>query len=290
MTSDDLVEALLKLDSETLIIGGPYYQALLHRCVDALPSRIFLMPAFHDEAPFFYPQTGALIKNAKGLIFLSEGEKKMTVMAHGQMMNKVKIENSVVGLPYINKGIENEDSNDLAVRLLTPFMLYVGRVDRGKNVEELIDWHTRANEQRQAENKEPVKLILAGAKGFEVKETHWVKSVGFVSNEEKQALIKNAMALVNLSKNESFSFVMFEAWQLGTPVVAHTHCQVTRQHVDVSAGGFACQNAAEYTSALTCFESEQHRAILANNGKTYADELCDEDKFGQRLLNVLRAA
>jgi len=196
MSSDSLIQALKKLDGDTIIIGGPYYQALLHQCVEALPSRIFVMPAFHDEAPFYYPQTGALIKNSKGLIFLSQGEKSMTVLTHGKMMNKTKIESSVVGLPYINKDIENEEYNDFAIRLITPYMLYVGRVDLGKNVEELINWHIAANEKLQAENREPVKLILAGAKGYKVRENQWIKSVGYVSNKERVVSVVRTQASI----------------------------------------------------------------------------------------------
>lgn len=150
--------------------------------------------------------------------------------------------------------IAEEKQNDLAIRLITPYMLYVGRVDRGKNVDQLVDWHMATNETRILESKEPIKLILAGVKGYDVAENQWIKSVGFITDEEKRALIKNAVALVNLSKNESFSFVMFEAWQVGTPVIAHSHCQVTSQHIESSAGGFSCENSSEYAAAVKCLE------------------------------------
>lgn len=288
MTSAALVEALLAVDEDTLIVGGPYYQALIHNVVAALPGRVTVMPAFHDETPFRFEAVNRLIKQAKDLLFLTETEKTMTIEWHGNAMTRRKLETPVLSLPYIEAPSGAEQSQTgLAARLMGKYFLYIGRIDEGKNITQLMEWHHFANEDRLQKGSAAIPLLMAGKGIVPNFDSPHVKLLGFVSEEEKGQLIDDALGLINLSLNESFSFVLFEAWQRGVPVIVHKSCDVLRRHVDLSRGGYYCENAAEYCAALSQFEIPELRKRLSDNGRSYADQICSEDRFMRRLSKIL---
>lgn len=103
MVSSELVSALKAEPDDTLIIGGPYYQTMIHAVVAALPGRVAVMPAFHDEPPFYFAPVARLVRDARALLFLTETEKAMTIAHHGAAMDRRKLETPVLSLPFIDE-------------------------------------------------------------------------------------------------------------------------------------------------------------------------------------------
>lgn len=287
MTSTPLIAALQELPQDVLIIGGPYYQALIHCAVAALPGRIFVMPAFHDEPPFQFPAVNRLVRDARALMFLTETEKTLTIRYHGDAMTRAKFETPVLSLPYITPTVAKPASEpSLVKRLFDSYAVYVGRVDAGKNVRTLMDWHHSMNIGRQDKGAPVIPLLMMGPASAPVLPSPYVKYLGFVPAAEKQALIADALCLVNLSLNESFSFVLFEAWQRDVPVIVHRDCAVMQAHIEVGKGGYACQDQADYARAVTQLEKPDQRRIRAENGRAYADRVCSADGFIDRLAQI----
>lgn len=287
LTSTPLIAALQELPQDVLIIGGPYYQALIHCAVAALPGRIIVMPAFHDEPPFQFPAVNRLVRNARALMFLTETEKTLTIRHHGDAMTRAKFETPVLSLPYITPvPPERGAQASLVKRLFDQYMLYIGRMDAGKNVHQLMTWHHRFAEKRQRKGKPIIPLLMVGAGAGIGFDSPHVKHLGFVSGPEKHALLADALGLVNLSLNESFSFVLFEAWQRDVPVIVHRDCAVMQAHIEVGKGGYACQDQADYARAVTQLEKPDQRRIRAENGRAYADRVCSADGFIDRLAQI----
>jgi len=93
--------------------------------------------------------------------------------------------------------------------------------------------------------------------------------LGYVDEATKNSIIKNAIALINLSNNESFSYVIMEAWLNRTPIIASSDCAVTRSHCIKSHGGLLTSNEPSFIAALETMQNQSANKELANNGFNY---------------------
>ncbi len=83
-------------------------------------------------------------------------------------------------------------------------------------------------------------------------------------------IIKNALALVQPSTNESFSIVLMEAWRLGVPVVVHGLCSVTKEHVEHSGGGLFFSDLDDFIGVMDRIISDAPpREAMGRSGKQY---------------------
>ena len=106
--------------------------------------------------------------------------------------------------------------------LRRPYLLYVGTIEPRKNLIRLL----RAFECLKQEQNIPHQLVLAGGKGWNNEEIYQaaysVENViftGYLSEEEKYSLYKNAAAFVFPSLYEGFGIPPLEAMSFGCPVV-----------------------------------------------------------------------
>lgn len=101
------------------------------------------------------------------------------------------------------------------------YFVYVGTLQPRKNIARLTQAFSLA---RQTLGDE-IGLVLAGGKGWLYDPT-WVEGVegvtltGYVTDDEKGALLSGALALAFPSLYEGFGFPVVEAMGLGTPVLA----------------------------------------------------------------------
>jgi glycosyltransferase involved in cell wall biosynthesis len=91
----------------------------------------------------------------------------------------------------------------------------------------------------------------------------------FIPEEDKYLVISQALGLINLSQNESFSLVLMEAWLCETPVVVHQDCEVTAGHCQKSKGGIAISSKEEFNAALNTLNCPDTNKKLAILGKYY---------------------
>ena len=111
-----------------------------------------------------------------------------------------------------------------------PYALYVGRLERKKNVAFLVEAFARFKSARGL--GDPLQLVLAGPSGAGfgeleqaiersgVKES--IRLLGYVSEDDKAALLNRALGLVHPSLYEGFGITLIEAMACGT-VVAASH-------------------------------------------------------------------
>ena len=103
-----------------------------------------------------------------------------------------------------------------------PYILYIGTIEPRKNLVRLI----QAYERLKREQGIPHQLVLAGGKGWANDEIiHMAEKVenviltGYISEEEKYALYKNADVFAFPSIYEGFGIPPLEAMHFGCPVV-----------------------------------------------------------------------
>ena len=94
-------------------------------------------------------------------------------------------------------------------KITSPFIVYAGRKDEGKNINTLIRYFARYKERMNND----MQLVLIG--GGKVKIPDAVKKdvhdLGFVDIQDKYDITASATLMCQPSKNESFSIVIMES-------------------------------------------------------------------------------
>src|SRR5262249_44729548 len=106
------------------------------------------------------------------------------------------------------------------------YLLFAGRVDAHKGVPQLLAWYRAL---REAGPRAP-RLVLIGEVAMPVAAERGVEVRGFVSEEEKLALMQGALALVHPSPFESLGIVLLEAMASATPILVHGDSPVMVEH------------------------------------------------------------
>lgn len=126
-----------------------------------------------------------------------------------------------------------------------PYLFYLGRVERGKGIPELLAAYGRL---RSAVADAPA-LVLAGEASMNVR-AEGVRVLGRVSEQEKWDGLAGALAAVVPSAKESLSLLALEAFSVGTPVLANAASQVLAGHLERSRAGVAFSDAAGFVDAV----------------------------------------
>jgi glycosyltransferase involved in cell wall biosynthesis len=146
-----------------------------------------------------------------------------------------------------------------------PYLLYLGRMEAGKGVLELVRRHQAlVNDFHDA----PA-LILAGSGDLKPSGTR-VICVGRIDEESKWDALAGALAVVVPSKYESLSLLTLEAFAVGTPVIGNAASEVVVGQLQRSGGGvpFELERDESFREAVRRAGAE--RAELGKAGKKYA--------------------
>ncbi|PJF23695.1 MAG: glycosyl transferase, partial [Phototrophicales bacterium] len=91
----------------------------------------------------------------------------------------------------------------------------------------------------KAERPGPLTLALSGTGSIPLPSRDDIVGLGMLPRDALTDAYASAVALCQLSLNESFSLVLMESWLQSRPVIVHADCAVTRGHVERSGGGYA---------------------------------------------------
>jgi len=169
-------------------------------------------------------------RRAKTIIAVSNNTKKDLVELYNIPGEKIK----VIYEGY-NRNFQFSIFNFQSIfndKISKPYLLFVGRLEERKNIIGII----QAFEILKEKYKIPHKLILAGKPGFNYKKIQSYLSnssymseiilTGFVSEEEKQELLKNAEVFLFPTFYEGFGLPILEAQNAGVPVVASIEASI----------------------------------------------------------------
>lgn len=229
------------------------------------PERSIFIPTCHDEAPIYLSIFASEFHLPKYIMYNTEKEREF-------VQNKFKnthIPNCLAGV-----GVDINVSAtgvDLKARfgIQGDYVLYIGRIDAGKNCPEMIEFYRRWRN----ETGKDVKLVLAGKSNIDIPNDPNIITVGFVSDDEKNTLLKNSKAVLLHSVLESLSMSTLEAMYFGTPVLLNGNCDVLRSHIEISNGGYYYLDYAGFAHGLSSLlENEEASAEMGRNGQRYVAE------------------
>lgn len=253
-------------DEFDAVLLVPYLYGPILNTWREVAHRAFLQPCLHDEPYAYLPEVAAMMRGVKGLLFNSEGEYEVAMRLYGP---SVATRGFVVGsaIEYSPSVTSNghRKSNQHE-----PYLLYLGRRTDEKNIGFLID---AFRAYRTSFPNATLGLVLAGSGNASYTDEKFrITDEGFVSEERKRQLIDGCRALVQPSKNESYSRTIMEAWISRKPVVVHGACAATSIPVAESGGGWAPSSSAQWAEVFQEVNSSDAVALaeLGERGFAYA--------------------
>lgn len=258
----DLYAAIRRQAAGSLFLFIPYMFATTVWGVPLAPRRSLIIPCLHEESYAYLSIYQSVLKSARALILHTQAERALADKLFGAPDDQLR--------PVLGEGVETEIQGDAArfrARYGPPeqFAVYVGRKEPGKNVPLLLDYWRRY--AQAGEDSAELWLIGPGQAGPLPPR---VRDLGFIPTQDKYDALAAADLLIMPSVHESFSLVLMESWLMGTPVLVHGGCAVTREHCRRSQGGLYFENAAEFAATLDYLLRERAVARqLGAQGRDY---------------------
>jgi glycosyltransferase involved in cell wall biosynthesis len=255
-----------------------YYQTFFG--LPGVAARAVLVPTAEEDPAIELPVFGDLFRAARGIVYLTPEERTLV-----QRVSRNEAVPSVV----VGSGINvpaGWASVDARARFGLPerYLLYVGRIDRNKGVDRLCADYRRLRE----EWPDAPPLALVGRLALDIPPDPSIRHLGFVSEEEKFALLAGCEVLLMPSRFESLSVIVLEAWAMARPVLVNANCRVLEGQCVRSGGGLFYRGYAEFAAALRLLGDDAGlRARLGAAGRAYVRREYDWDVVDTRTNRFL---
>lgn len=249
--------------------------------VPKVADKAIVIPTAHDE-PFLKMKIfDNVFLKPRAFFFNTEEER---VLIHKKYHNEF--------IPSLLGGVGVDipdviDERRFKVKYnLNDYMLYVGRIDEGKNCHVLFKYFREYKKR----NNNGLKLVLMGKPVIDIPQNEDIVSLGFVSDDDKFDGIKGAKMLILPSEFESLSMVVLEAMYLKTPVIVNGKCPVLRGHCTKSNGAFYYNNYFEFEGEINyLIKNETIVKVMCENAYQYVNENYQWDIIIDRLSSLIEA-
>ena len=197
-------------------------------------NKVFIVPTFHNESPAFMP----IFKKYKDYhqLFLTGAEKKFAE----EVVFKRPLRSSVIGFGLTDRFTPEQDYGKKQ-----EYLLYAGRLEENKGVLELFKFY-----EYYYANHRKIRLVTIGDGHLKNYRHEGIEYRGYVSEEEKLSLMRNAAAFIHPSRFESFGIVLIESFMMGTPALVNARCEVLREHIALSKAGYSYLDKQEFCGRL----------------------------------------
>ena len=270
-----LVESLPGLGHVDLFVFYSYRYYTTFFGLPRVADRSVLVPTAEDDPAVRLPIFGPLFNAPRGLLYLTPEEQDLVGLTTGNVAVPSVVIGSGIHVPEGWRGVDPRAKFSLPER----YVLYVGRIDWAKGVDQLVRYH----QQLASEWPETPLLVLAGKPVIEIAPHPKLRCLGVVPDEEKCALMAGCDVLVLPSALESLSISVLEAWSFGRPVLVNAACRVLEGQCVRSNGGLFYRGYAEFAPALRLLlERADLREALGRSGREYVAREYDWDVVESR--------
>lgn len=204
-------------------------------------EKAIFIPTAHEEPFIHLGLVKPLFNLPAAFVYLTEEEKKLV----NTLFDNGSIKNDVMGTGVDVPERLSPDSFKKKYGV-EDYVVYVGRIDHGKNCPELFE-HFLKYKQRKGGS---LKLVLMGKPVCEIPESEDIISLGFVSEEDKFNGIAGSKLLILPSKYESLSISVLEAMAIGVPVLVNGICDVLKGHCIKSNAGLWYDDYDDFEKTL----------------------------------------
>ena len=249
-------------DEYGLFLFIPYMFGTTYYGCQVYPEKSVLIPCLHDESYAYMECFRDAFSRVAGMVFNAEPERRLAERLYG-----VKGENFVtfgIGMETDWKADPERFRKKYGIR--DPFILYAGRKDAGKRVDQLVLAFTEYKKR----NPGKLKLVLIGGGDIRIPDTGEILDLGFVEIQDKYDAYGAAELFCNPSEMESFSLVIMESWLAGRPVIVNGKCAVTKDFVLQAQGGLYFDNYDEFEGTVRwILEHPAQARQMGENGREY---------------------
>ena len=243
-------------------------------------DRAVLLPTAEDDPAVRLSITAEFFNLPAAYLFLTPEEQRLVA---------ARADRSLEPSAVIGTGLEATPPTPGRERLRSQqipddYILYLGRVDRNKGCDTLLEYF-----QEYASASQAPTLVLAGPMKLQIPEHPKIRALGYVSDELRTALLSHARLLVVPSPYESLSIALLEAWNHGIPALVNARCDVLREQVRRANGGLYYRSFAEFSEALDYLASHPNeRCALGAQGLRFVEREYRWDTVLPRVEGLLR--
>jgi glycosyltransferase involved in cell wall biosynthesis len=260
--SPDLIKALKKEQHKfDVFIFFTYLYYNTYWGLKSIDKPKILVPTAHDEPPLHLDIMKEVFDLPDAFIFNTESEKRM-LYQNFDFGQKIQ---DIVGV-----GIDIPEPSDVSsflekYNLAQPFILYAGRIEKGKGCEDLVHYFEKYSSHRPG-----LKLVLIGKLLMELPDCSHIRYIGFVPLRDKNAAMQAAALTVHPSHLESLCMAALESMASGTPILAQGRTEPLKDHCRKSNGGLWYSNYKEFEATTDLLlKDEKLRKIMGENGRSY---------------------
>jgi glycosyltransferase involved in cell wall biosynthesis len=227
-------------------------------------NRAVLVPTAEDDAAINLDVLPPFFDKPAGYMFLTpEEEQLVSSRAYRPLVPSMVVGSGIE--PVSTAGMTRAPLDALGIP--QNYLLYLGRVDRNKGCDALLE-----NFQEYASTRADVVLVLAGPAKMQIPSNPRILALGYVSNDVREALLAHARALVVPSWYESLSIVLLEGWNHGIPALVNGRCKVLAGQVRRANGGLYYMFPAEFDEAADfLLNRPAERDAMGRQGLAYVD-------------------
>lgn len=259
-----------------------FFTYLYYQTVNGVPEvkeKAILVPDAHDEPFLRMEMFGKLFKQPKAMFFNTNDERILVRKKFQNWKVRCRIGGAGVDLP---EDISSQRFSDKYG--LENYMIYVGRIDTGKNCEQMFRDFIAYKEAYPGS----LKLVLMGKSIIEIPKHPDIVPLGFVDDQDKFDGISGAKFLILPSVFESLSIVVLEAFSLGVPVLVNGACEVLKSHCQRSNGGLYYRNTNEFCATLH-YMLHHHDvcSAMGEKGREYVNRYYQWDVVIRKLRGLI---
>jgi glycosyltransferase involved in cell wall biosynthesis len=263
-----------------LFIGYLYYP--VYRGLKEVKHKSVCLLTLHDEPPAYFPSFRKVFTGDSSYCFNTPEEFYL----FQKIFQFIPDNYSIVGMSIEDIKIQSNSKTE-------DYFLYLGRIDEGKGIGELLEnflyWKSKTDFSSR--------LILAGGGDFkslwkkylqnnEYKDS--VEYLGFINENEKARILSSSIALILPSRFESFSIACMESWIQERPVIVNSHSLTLKAHLGRSRGGLYYSDREDFSAILDYLIQNQTVASkMGANGRKYVLLNYNKNLIKEKLIRLI---